>query len=901
MMKGFYSTCSLFARIITVIALCLGTTGCYAFITDVQLNAGSPSLQKILTSAVDIGKLSEKREGSKDAAEQRDQTAKALFDDALATWRSSPSYTMPQLGKDDFKTVAAKLFDAYIGYLTETKKTSPAIEVLHIAVQEADKARSYRRGIRYRIELAEALARIGQIETAQSTLAEAQALVDRVFGKLSSDTHKSDPFQLAANAAVISATVRLGIAIDSARLTSFADIYSHALETAPAFRFVGIETPSSFNALSHQMNDKDYYRRDQETWRWLAVGALRAGDKHLARKFLPLMLKSSEIAERNSFTDIYYNKLDPFTFLLPAQADTYMQSYYMTPENLKFQKFADVFYGLETRFDSSLAAAEMYLLLDEPASAERMIAKANETLPAITSSSEKLNTLGHPGLHADKRTADTQRMTGKLLVKEQRWREALVQLDQYIAWSEAHRNNLSLEERLPYFRSQVQGAYFDALLAKASLHAAEPTDANFTLALEALGSLKARHLRDSLDAGGKMKVVKEHSTKGSVDALVKDNQGFLSITDIGEKLLIFFADRDGKQIRIANKPKDFDKTILAFRNNLAELQRFDAITARRITTQTLGELEAKVFGKKRLVVEIDGSLSFLPIELWLNAKMVPLGNETAVSYIPSLAMTDLSRTSSPVKGLLALGDARFDKKQQISAIGGSGEYATRGKKRDSGFSPLPETRDEIISIIKSVREGGKAILGQDATKTVFFQEAKLPYRYLHFATHGVVGGEIPRLNEPALVLTPEGKDPGFLTATEIGKMDIPADLVVLSACNTGNGEYYNGEGLMGLGRAFILAGAKAVVVSMWPVDSLTTKELMVKFYRELETTGNATQALANARRAIMASRPPAKETKELRRIKGKTTAAQVATSTEGFSGQRNPFYWAPFVVVESGL
>jgi len=794
------------------------------------------------------------------------------------------------MANNAFNTAPVKLLDAYIGYLNETKKISPAVDVLRIAVKEADKARSYRRAVRYRIELAETLARIGQLEAAQSSLNEAQAIVDRVFGQLSTGTNKIDPFQLAANAAVFSASVRLGGAVDPVKLASFADRYANALETTPVLRFVSIETPSiSFDALSHQMNDEKYYRRDQETWRWLAIGALRAGDKNLAKKLLNLMLNSSEAAERNIFADEWKKGLSSF------EATSYMQHFYISPENLRHQKFTDTIFGLETKFDSALAGAEMYLMLDEPASAEKLIAQAKVTLPAITTFSDELKALGHLGLHVEQRTADIQRVSGKLLLKNQRWRDALAQLDQYIEWSEAHRNILSLEERLPYFRSQVQGSYLDALLAKASLYAAEPTESNFFLALEALGRLKARHLRDSLDAGGKIKTVKEHSTKSSVDSIVKDNQGFLSITDTGEKLILFFADRDGKKIRITNKPEDFDKTILSFRNNLAELQEFDASTARQITVQALGELETRVFGKQRLVVEIDGSLSFLPIELWLSSNMVPMGKETAVSYIPSLAMSDLGRTSRPVKGVLALGDARFDQKQQISAIGGTGEYATRGKRNSLGFSPLPETREEIVSIIKSVREGGKAILGQDATKSNFFQEARVPYRYLHFATHGVVGGEIPRLNEPALVLTPEGKDPGFLTATEIGKMDIAADLVVLSACNSGNGEYYNGEGLMGLGRAFILAGAKAVVVSLWPVDSMTTKELMVKFYSELEVTGNATLALANARKAIMdSSTRTNKEQRGLKIISSKATAGD-------FNGRTNPFYWAPFVVVESGL
>ena len=146
-----------------------------------------------------------------------------------------------------------------------------------------------------------------------------------------------------------------------------------------------------------------------------------------------------------------------------------------------------------------------------------------------------------------------------------------------------------------------------------------------------------------------------------------------------------------------------------------------------------------------------------------------------------------------------------------------------------------------------------------------------------------------------LVKNDNGNDSGFLTATEIGKMNIVADLVVLSACNSGNGEYYNGEGLLGIGRAFILAGAKAVVVSLWPVDSITTKDLMVRFYKELEVTGNATLALANARRAVMNS--GSKTSKDQRGLKVVSTKAGVGD----LSKRNNPFYWAPFIVVESGL
>ncbi len=729
-------------RIVFVLTLCFFAAGCFPRLTESDMKEGSPTIQKILISTEDIRKLVD---GKKN--DRKDKTAKLLFESGLSTWRASHYYA--KFGPY-FDQAPSKLFDAYIGYLTEAKKISPAIDTLRIAIEEADKSYSYKTALRYRLDLAEALAHIGQIEAAQNSLAEAQGRVDRVFGVFSADNKNIDPFQLADNAALLLVKIRLGISVDPAKLASFADIYAKTLKTDNVLKFIGIETPfESLDRLSSTMNEREYYRRDQEYWRWFAVGALRAGDKNLAKKSLHLMLEASEKAEPNK----YAIQLDDMA-AKSARINSYILGSYFNSG--KHSKQFDVFFGLETKFDSALAAAEIYLMLDEPVSAHEMIARAKEALPVLTTYSDELKAQGHLGLRSEQRSADLLRITGKLLLKNRRWREALLQLDQYIAWSEAHRNNLTLEERLPYFRSQVQGAYFDALLAKASLYTDDPTEANFIGALEALGNLKARHLRDSLDAGGKIKNVKEHSIKNSLAHIVKDNQGFLSITDMGEKLLIFFADRDGKKIRITDKPKDFDKTIRSFRNNLAEQQNFDAPTARLITTLTLGDLEPRIFSKQRLVVEMDGSLSFLPIELWLNTKMVYLGRATAVTYIPSLAIADIGRTSTPVKGILALGDARFDQNLQISAIGGTNEYATRGKRDSVGFLPLPETRDEVISIIQSVREGGKAILGQEATKKIFFQEAHVPYRYMHFATHGVVGGEIPRLNEPALVLTPDG-------------------------------------------------------------------------------------------------------------------------------------------------
>jgi CHAT domain-containing protein len=107
------------------------------------------------------------------------------------------------------------------------------------------------------------------------------------------------------------------------------------------------------------------------------------------------------------------------------------------------------------------------------------------------------------------------------------------------------------------------------------------------------------------------------------------------------------------------------------------------------------------------------------------------------------------------------------------------------------------------------------------------------YRIVHFATHGLINSEHPELSGLVLSLIDENGKPqdGFLRMSEIFNLEMPADLVVLSACQTALGKEVKGEGLVGLTRGFMHAGAQRVVASLWQVDDLATAELMKHFYR----------------------------------------------------------------------
>ena len=194
----------------------------------------------------------------------------------------------------------------------------------------------------------------------------------------------------------------------------------------------------------------------------------------------------------------------------------------------------------------------------------------------------------------------------------------------------------------------------------------------------------------------------------------------------------------------------------------------------------------------------------------------------------------------------------------------------------NGFAPLPETEDEAkeIAQIMNAPTDSKALqLGEDAsvpTVNKFNEQTRLDdYQYVLFSTHGILPGEIDRINQPALVLSYPDKW-GYLKMADVFGLKLNAKLVALSACNTGNGKNEKGEGVMGLTRAFMYAGTPAIAVTLWSVESLSAKTLNVGFFKELKNI----QKPAAALRAI-----------KLRMLRGE----------EGEKYKR-PYYWAPFVV-----
>ena len=331
-----------------------------------------------------------------------------------------------------------------------------------------------------------------------------------------------------------------------------------------------------------------------------------------------------------------------------------------------------------------------------------------------------------------------------------------------------------------------------------------------------------------------------------------------------------------------------------------------------------GEPEQRAFRQAKR--DADGSSAEHP-RLGEYATFPYLADRYRFSYLPSLAALVSQRTypKKPVpitRNLVAFADPIFGPESGNSSLSTRGyaadtqailELLARSGD-DTNLRRLSESGDEVRAIAERVGTKSQLYLREQAQEYIAKNLAKAGnlsgLRYLVFATHGLIGGEFLKVQEarklpatliadrpfptspvekrgqPALALTLAGDlhgEDGFLTMSEVLGLDINTDLVVLSACNTAGEKANQGEGFVGLTRAFLFAGARYLLVSHWPVASNTTRDLMIATFTQLQAGQAPLDALTEARR----------------QLRGRTWQQAPAVHVS----LAHPYFWAPFVVV----
>ena len=280
-----------------------------------------------------------------------------------------------------------------------------------------------------------------------------------------------------------------------------------------------------------------------------------------------------------------------------------------------------------------------------------------------------------------------------------------------------------------------------------------------------------------------------------------------------------------------------------------------------------------------LIFVPDGILYYLPFEALVRRDKKTdepryLVEIYDISYAPSVSslvyLMEKERRELYKKTLLAVGDPVYlYRNSGLSKRWDNHEDALREIYLNNGFelSSLPHSKREVHRVARCFPEDEVEVLLASQAKEEDIKSRPLEeYRVIHFACHGFLDEKTPMRSALVLTLDDDSEEDGFLQAREITNLQLDADLVVLSACQTGKGRLESAEGVLGLPRAFFYAGARSTISSLWKIDDKSTSEIMPQFYRYLTAGNNKARSLRLAKLNMLKSR---------------------------FS---HPFYWAAFVL-----
>lgn len=328
------------------------------------------------------------------------------------------------------------------------------------------------------------------------------------------------------------------------------------------------------------------------------------------------------------------------------------------------------------------------------------------------------------------------------------------------------------------------------------------------------------------------------------------------------------------------------------------------VNGRELYRTLLAPVENLLKIKSKIIVAADGAISYLPFEVLLRNdktagldKLPYLVRDFEISYTPSASvLASLKNTGTatpkPAKSFLAFAAPDYELRNTAplpaAANTRSGLIGERGALKLTNLKNAKTEADRIAALFPA----GQAAVYTGAAATeekAKSNELLSQYRYLHFAVHGLIDERQPQFSSLVLALPkaagqavtenasftvspanqPAKVEDGLLQTPEIFELRLRADLVTLSACETGLGQELRGEGLVGLTRAFFYAGTPSILVSLWKVDDASTAELMTEFYAQLRKPGDR-------------SKSAALQAAQLKLIAGNRYA--------------HPYYWAPFIL-----
>jgi CHAT domain-containing protein len=321
--------------------------------------------------------------------------------------------------------------------------------------------------------------------------------------------------------------------------------------------------------------------------------------------------------------------------------------------------------------------------------------------------------------------------------------------------------------------------------------------------------------------------------------------------------------RDIARIVPLTNRESIEKLVAAYLTTL-KTKRASKTEGHQLYTALLKDIP-EVAKKEHLIIVPDGRLHLLPFDALVDGSGRYLINSHTITYAPSASAIYLLNSMTPhqpaQRALLGVGGIPYDQAAEINKLA-----KMRGYTNDA-LPNLPASKEEVLAAGAAVHAGANTLLiGPSATKSAF-EHSNLDQRaIIHLAVHGVANEKHPDRAALILLSNSPSEDDGILEASEIVHLHTNADLVVLSACDTAVGSLQGEEGIANLSLAFMLAGAKNVVSTLWSIDDTSALYLMKRFYAHLAERNTVAHALTAAKRDML-----------------KTYGAQAI-----------PYYWASF-------
>jgi CHAT domain-containing protein len=370
-----------------------------------------------------------------------------------------------------------------------------------------------------------------------------------------------------------------------------------------------------------------------------------------------------------------------------------------------------------------------------------------------------------------------------------------------------------------------------------------------------------------------------------------------------DKVYLFIITRDGRaagqqgakaQLSVHSiniKSKEVAEMAEGFRSRVASGDLTIKRPAQQLYDLFIKPAEPSLKGVTKLCIVPDGPLWHLPFQALYQSDKGYLLEQYTLFYAPSLSvLREMNRKSEGSARVQAQTTAQAKPESRsgnnrlpvLLAVGNpslSGETMVKAKllRSDEELSPLPDAEREVAAVARMYgSERSKVLVETQAREETVKAEAGR-YSILHFATHAVLDDSNPMYSRIVLSRNVGTTDEdGLLEAWEILKLDLNADLAVLSACQTARGRVGAGEGMIGISWAMFVAGSPTVVVSQWKVDSARTADLMIEFHRNLLKAGTRSNASV-----------------------AKAEALRQAALKLLHSPYNHPAYWAGFILVGS--